>query len=129
MYKVLLENEQGLSIDFMNEKDFTCVDIDSIGGNSATLNETENANFDGSIINSGHINSRTIKLYIRIMSNCGNARESIYRVALINKYCKLTLVNDIRSVYIEGKIKNIDTPLFVSQEKMEISILFLTVTV
>ena len=123
MYKLLLENEKGLSIDFMNEKDFVCVDIDGIGGNDATLNETENANYDGSIVNSGHINSRTIKLFIRITGNCGKAREDIYRVALLNKYCKLSLINDIRSVYIEGIIKNIDTPLFVKQQKMEISIL------
>lgn len=123
MYKVIIKNKYGQEIDLMSQKDYKCVDIENIGGAEADLSETENANIDGSIINSERINSRTIKISVRIFSNCGISRAEIYQVALIKQYIKLSLVNDIRSVFIEGTVKSIDVPLFTDKQFLYINIL------
>lgn len=122
MYNLFLENQNG-SIDLMASKDFIVIDVDGIGGIEADINETENAILDGSNINSSRIESRIITISIRILKNCGESRKNIYKYAIIKEKCKLTLVNDIRSVYIEGKVKSIETPLFTDKEIMTIKIL------
>ena len=122
MYNVIIENENGDQLDLMNTKDMVCIGIDEVAGASATINETENATLDGSVINSERLNSRTITISVRIFSNCGTCRELIYQHAVIKKYIKLTLINDIRSVYIEGQVKSVEADPFTQKESMTIEI-------
>lgn len=122
MYNVIIENENGDQLDLMNTEDMICVSIDGCAGASATINETENATLDGSVINSERLNSRTITLSIRIFNNCGTCRELIYQHTVIKKYIKLTLINDIRSVYIEGQVKSVEADPFTQKESMTIEI-------
>lgn len=122
MFSVILENKNGVQLDLINNPDFRVVDIDGVGGASASINETENANVDGSVVNSERVNSRDISLSVRIFTNCGKSRETIYQAALIKQWCKLSLVNDIRSVCIEGQVKSVETPLFTQKQLMEIKI-------
>lgn len=121
MYNLFLENQNG-KIDLMASKDFKVIDADEIGGIDADINETENATLDGSTINSSRIESRTITISVRILNNCGESRKTIYKYATIKEKCKITFINDIRSVYIEGKVKGIETPLFTDKEIMNIKI-------
>lgn len=121
MYNLYLENRNG-RIDLMAYQDFKVIDVDGIGGTDADINETENATIDGSMINSSRLDSREIGITIRIFANCGESRKTIYKYATIKEDCKLTLVNDIRSVYIEGKVKGIETPLFTEKEIMTIKV-------
>lgn len=123
MYNVILENEYGESIDLMNTDDMICINIDGATSATATLNETENANIDGSIINSERIDSRPISLTIRIFKNYGECRTKLYQHAVIKKKVKLSLVNDVRSVYIEGQVKSIDGDPFTEKQQMVIEIL------
>lgn len=123
MYNVILENENGEQLDLMHHKDMICVHIDGATSITATLNETENANIDGSTINSERINSRPINLTVRILNNYGECRLKLYQQAVIKKKVKLSLVNDVRSVYIEGQVKSIENDPFTQQQQMIISIL------
>ena len=123
MYNVILENENGEQLDLMQHKDMKCVHIEGISSITATINETENASMDGSIINSERIDSRPINLTVRILDNFGDCRALIYKHAVIKKKVKLTLVNNIRSVYIEGKVKNIDGDPFTQNQQIIITIL------
>ena len=123
MYNVILENENGEQLDLMHHKDMICVHIDGATSITATLNETENANIDGSTINSERINSRPINLTIRILNNYGECRLKLYQEAVIKKKVKLSLVNDVRSVYIKGQVKSIENDPFTQQQQMIISIL------
>ena len=92
MYSVIIENEDGDQIDLMQTKDMMCVHIDGATSATATLNETENANIDGSTINSTRIDSRPISLAVRLFSNPGECRTKLYYYAPIKKEVKLTLV-------------------------------------
>ena len=123
MYNVILENENGEQLDLMNQKDMICVHIEGATSITATLNETENANIDGSTINSERINSRPINLTVRILNNYGECRTRLYQYAVVKKKVKLSLVNDVRSVYIEGQVKSIEGDPFTQQQQMVISIL------
>ncbi|MCQ2609986.1 MAG: phage tail family protein, partial [Lachnospiraceae bacterium] len=122
MYKLILENRNG-AIDLMSYKDFKVIDVDGVGGADADINETENATIDGSIVNSSRIDSREIDISIRILNNCGESRKTIYKYATIKDNCKIILINDIRSVYIEGVVKSIETPLFTDREIMTIKVI------
>lgn len=123
MYNVILENENGEQLDLMHQKDMICIHIEGATSITATLNETENANIDGSTINSKRINSRPINLTVRILNNYGECRLKLYQHAVIKKKVKLTLINDVRSVYIEGQVKSIDNDPFTREQQMVISIL------
>lgn len=123
MYNVILKNEYGEEIDLMHSKDMMCIDIDGATSVTATLNETENANIDGSIINSERIDSRPIDLTVRIFGNYGECRTKLYQYAVIKRGVKLTLVNDVRSVSIEGQVKSIDCDPYDKKEQMVITIL------
>ena len=123
MYNVILENENGEQIDLMHTDGMICVNIDGATSATATLNETENAAIDGSIINSERIDSRPINLTMRIFENPGDCRLKLYYYAPIKKKIKLTLINDVRAVYIEGQVKSIEADPFTQQEQMVISIL------
>lgn len=123
MYNVILENENGEQIDLMHTDGMMCVHIEGATSATATLNETENANIDGSIINSERIDSRPINLTIRLFENPGECRTKLYYYAPIKKKVKLTLINDVRSVYIEGQVKSNEADPFTQKEQMIISIL------
>ena len=123
MYNVIIENESGESIDLMREDNMICVDIEGASGSTATINETKNANIDGSTINSERIDSRPITLTVRIFGDYGNCRTKLYHYAVIKKNVKLTLINDVRSVYVEGKVKSIDGDPFTERQQMVITIL------
>lgn len=123
MYNVILENENGEQLDLMQHKDMRCIHIDGMSSITATINETENASIDGSTINSERIDSRPITLTVRIFDNFGDCRALIYRHAVIKKKVKLTLVNNIRSVYIEGYVKNVDGDPFTDKQQIVITIL------
>lgn len=123
MYSVIIENEDGDQIDLMQTKDMMCVHIDGATSATATLNETENANIDGSTINSKRIDSRPINLTVRLFNNPGDCRTKLYYYAPIKKEVKLTLVNDVRSVYIKGNVKTIEADPFTNKEQMVITIL------
>ena len=123
MYNVILENENGEQLDLMHHKDMICINIDGATSITATLNETENANIDGSTINSERIDSRPINLTVRILNNYGECRTKLYQHAVIKKGVKLSLVNDVRSIYIEGKVKSIECDPWTQNQQMTISIL------
>ena len=123
MYNVILENENGEQIDLMHTEGMICVNIDGATSATATLNETENANIDGSIINSERIDSRPINLTIRIFDNPGECRTKLYYYAPIKKKVKLTLINDVRAVYVEGQVKSNEGDPFTQKEQMVITIL------
>ena len=123
MYHVILENENGEQLDLMHHKDMICINIDGATSMTATLNETENANIDGSTINSERIDSRPINLTVLIMNNYGECRTKLYQHAVIKKHIKLSLVNDVRSVYIEGKVKSIECDPWTQKQQMVITIL------
>ena len=123
MYNVILENENGEQLDLMQHKDMKCVHIEGMSSITATINETENASIDGSTINSERIDSRPINLTIRILNNYGECRTKLYQHAVIKKNVKLSLVNDVRSVYIDGKVKSIECDPWTQNQQMIITIL------
>ena len=123
MYNVILENENGEQLDLMHQNDMICINIEGATSITATLNETENANIDGSTINSERIDSRPINLTIRILNNYGECRTKLYQHAVIKKNVKLSLVNDVRSVYIDGKVKSIECDPWTQNQQMIITIL------
>lgn len=98
-------------------------DIDGLGPVKATINKTDLASDDGSIVNSTRIGNRTITLTLRFLeTNVEDSRQLTYKYFPIKRQIRLLFETDNRYAYCDGYVESNEPDIFNKAETTKISI-------
>lgn len=123
MYRIILENARGQQLELTNNPAYSIIDVDGLYPPSATINTVATANSDGSEFNSSRVNERNIVINFTIESPAEENRINLYKYIKSKQYIKLYYMNDVREVYIEGRVESMPIQLFDMKQKVQLSIL------
>lgn len=123
MFTVTVENDSGERLQLTQNSNYSITKIDGLNPPTATINSTAVSGFDGEQYNSGRINTRNLVLTIVINPDIEKNRLALYKVFRTKQYVKLFFKNNIRDVFIEGRIDTIECDLFSMRQTMQVSII------
>ena len=123
MYDVILENEYGDKLSFVDNPIFTITSIEGINPPSATINTSEMAQIPGAKYNNSKTNVRQILIKFSINLNPQENRLKIYKVIKSEKYIKFYTKRGNKDISIEGYVQSVDIGYFSLKQDVSISIL------
>lgn len=128
IHSVTVTNHLGESLELiLTQPEFSGLivkSIDGMGPSDATINLTEMATVDGSIVNSSRLNSKEIKIDFILLEkpDIETSRQLLYKYFPIKKQIKLTFSTDNRDAYIYGFVEKNEPKIFQKQETVTITI-------
>lgn len=124
MFIVRAENECGNSLTLTDNPMYSVI-VTGLSPSPAAINTAVNGSNDGSIFNSSRVNQRNIVIIVRIIENLNveAARIRLYSCFKSKKPIRLYITTELRNVYIDGYVENMDCDIFTNAEQMQISII------
>lgn len=123
MFKLLIENKDGMKFDLTNERMLKVISVDGLTPPAANIITNEIAMNDGTRFNSATVGERNIVIHTKITGNVEQSRINLYRFFRIKQYCKIYYKNESRNVYCEGYVETVDGDLFTKSQQIDISII------
>ena len=107
------------------ESGFAVKSITGLGPGTASINATEIATTDGSLVNSARLSSRNIVISLRFLwkDSIEDVRQLSYKYFPIKRKVKLLIETDNRMAEIEGYVESNDPNIFSKEEVTDISII------
>ena len=107
------------------ESGFAVKSITGLGPGTASINATEIATNDGSLVNSARLSSRNIVISLRFLwkDSIEDVRQLSYKYFPIKRKVKLLIETDNRIAEIEGYVESNDPNIFSKEEVTDISII------
>lgn len=121
MLNVSAVNKYGYSIDFVQDKDFTIIDIDGLHPIKSTINSSPIPNYRGSLFNSISYENRNIVLSVATNDYNSSGRNKLNQV--FSSGSKITLT--IGNYYIDGYVESNEYNPFNSKIIAQVSIVCL----
>lgn len=123
MFKLIVENEAGNRLDLTKNPDYTLIKVTGLLPPGAAINSQAEAGKDGERYNSSRMNKRNIVLTLHPEEPVEKNRNNLYQYFPAKQNIRLYYKNDIRDVYIDGRVETIDGDFFSTKEQLQISIL------
>ena len=107
------------------ESGFAVKSITGLGPGTASINATEIATNDGSLVNSARLSSRNIVISLRFLwkDSIEDVRQLSYKYFPIKRKVELLIETDNRIAEIEGYVESNDPNIFSKEEVTDISII------
>lgn len=112
MYKLIIENLNGVKFDFSKRKDYVITDIDGLTSLKANINN----------IKAPKIENRNIAIDFSIPYMPESPRIELYRYIKVGDKIKLYFQNGKRSVWIEGVVEDFNVDIFTKIQQGQIII-------
>lgn len=124
MYEAKIENSGGEILSLTgSEKRWQLFDVGGLDPPKATVNLTNLASMDGSLLNSAKVNTRNLVINLKITGDIEANRLELYRFFRPKHSCTFYFKNKRRNVKIEGVVESVECPQFTNKEIMQVSIL------
>lgn len=122
MYTLIVENKYGQQLELSHNDAYVITSIDGLDPPDATINTTKNANSDGSVFNSSHLNDRQIIITMAINSPAEVNRIALYQYFKTKMPLTLYYQNSSRNVYINGYVQRMNVEFFNKKQIAQITI-------
>lgn len=123
MFKLILENKYGNSLEFTQRNGFAISEVQGLNPPDATINTSEVALLDGAKFNSSKVNMRVINIAFSIEFDAAAKRRELYKVVKTKEPLKMYFDDGHRNVYIEGYVQAFNVDHFAPKQNGTISIL------
>lgn len=123
MFRCVVENEQGDSMQLTGHSDYRIKDIEGLDPSSSTIIRAGVAGANGTKYKSSKVDEKNIVMYVSIVQNVESARLTLYKYFRTGGYSKLYFTNGQRNVFIEGYIEDISINHFGMDQTAQISII------
>lgn len=123
MFSLILENENGDTLNFQQNTALTVVEIQGLNPPTANINTSEVSLMDGGKYNSAKLNMRTLDIAFAIEYSAPYNRVQIYKVLKSKQWIRMYYQGDYRNVFIDGYIQSIDITYFEKKQIVTVSIL------
>ena len=122
MYKLILENEYGNTLNFGMGSPYTISEIEGLSPPNANINLSETALIDGQRYNSSKVEIRTINIAFAIEYSAEKNRLNVYDILHVKKPVTVYYKSDLRDVFIEGCVSKLDVTHFEMKQIVTIEI-------
>lgn len=109
--------------DVNNGHDFLLLNVTGINPPKGTINTTNLAGGDGSILNSARVGNRNIVFTIKLMGEIEKNRQKLYRIFPVGQNVTIYLTTANRKVCIEGTVESNEVSIFTKNEQHTISVI------
>lgn len=123
MLEVIVENQYGEKLNMTSNNNFELVQITGLTPNNAIINSSNLGLQDGAIFNSSKLDVRNITMMIVPQNNLEKSRIELYKFFRSKQYIKIHLKTNYRSVWIDGRIENVEGDLFENPQRLQPSII------
>lgn len=120
---VKLENEFGDSIELIGNPYYKVTNIEGLNPAAATINTSSNGIYDGSRFDSSKVNNRNIVITLVVEDPVETNRIALYNYVKPKRYIRFYYKNDIRDVYIDGRVETCEVNPFSQKTTVQISII------
>lgn len=111
-YTLVLDNLEGNQLTFEMGGPFTITEIQGLSPAEANINTTETPLLDGGKFNSSKVNMRTLNVAFAIEYGAEYNRLTVYKVLRPKYPIRLSYTSDVRDVYIDGYVQNVEISHF-----------------
>lgn len=123
MFSLKFANAQGSIIDLTGNENFDVTNITGLNPPQANINTSTSPNFDGTIYNSATVEQRNIVIYLSLSRNVEQTRLNLYKFFRTKQKGTLYYKSNLRDVWIDGYINNIEVNNFENPVTMQISMI------
>lgn len=123
MYKLILENQYGNSIEITHNRNYAIYEISGLHPPNAIISTDSLAIYDGEKFTSSKADKRTINIQFGITKNAETNRIALYKVIKTKQYIRLNYKNSIRDIFIEGYVESMIIDYHAVPQLVTISIL------
>ena len=124
MYSLILENKDGLQLEFNSiGANYNITNAQGLSPAKATINTNTAALIDGATFNSAKVNMRSINLAFTIEYPVEANRLNVYKVLRAKDPITLYYKSNLLDVYIKGYVESIDIGHFDVKQKATVAIL------
>ena len=124
MYNLILENKDGLQLEFNNiGAAYNITNAQGLSPAKTTINTNTAALIDGGTFNSAKVNMRSINLAFTIEYPVEANRLNVYKVLRAKEPITLYYTSNTLDVFIEGYVETLDIGHFDAKQKATVSIL------
>ena len=124
MYSLILENKDGLQLEFNSiGANYNITNAQGLSPAKATINTNTAALIDGATFNSAKVNMRSINLAFTIEYPVEANRLNVYKVLRAKEPVTLYYKSNLLDVYIKGYVESIDIGHFDVKQKATVAIL------
>lgn len=123
MFTLEIENTTNNKITLtQDEQNYQIVSVTGLEPPKANVYTNVIANMDGAKYKSSKMDMRNVVITVKINNDVELNRQNLFSFFRSGQWCKIYFSNTNRSVYCEGYVETISVPLFVKDERMQISI-------
>ena len=123
-FTLKIENTKGEIFELThNTKDYVVAGVQGLTRPQTSVNTSACAGIDGSFFNSARMEQRNIVIDLVLRGDIEGNRQKLYRIFPAKTPCTVYFKNHNRDVKIKGYVETLEGDLFVSKEKMQISII------
>lgn len=124
MYSLILENSDGLQLEFNNiGANYNITNIQGLSPAKATINTNQAALIDGGTFNSAKVNMRSINIAFTIEYPVEANRLNVYKVLRSKEPITLYYKSNALNVFIEGYVESVDVGHFDVKQMATVAIL------
>lgn len=123
MYKLILENQYGNSIEITHNRNYAIYEISGLHPPNAIISTDSLAIYDGEKFTSSKADKRTINIQFGITKNAETNRIALYKIIKTKQYIRLNYKNGIRDIFIEGYVESMIIDYHVVPQLVTVSIL------
>lgn len=122
MFTLIAQNKYGQQLELTHNDAYVIKSIDGLDPPDAVINTTKNANADGSVFNSSHVDNRTITITLAINGPAEENRINLYKYFKSKYPVRLYYKNDTRDIYIDGYVQHMPIGFFDKKQIAQITI-------
>lgn len=123
MYKLVIESENGNTLDFSYGSPFQISEIQGLHPPGANINTSEMALIDGERFNSAKLTMRTLDIAFSIEYEAAKNRIEVYSVLQTKGKVRVYYESKYRNVHIDGYVKSMSIDYFGMKQIVTVSIL------
>ena len=123
MFKLVLKDELGNSVDLTRSREYSVLEIQGLNPPSATINTSKISQFDGEKFISSKMDMRSINISIAINVDAEKNRIALYKVIKTKRVINVYYENGERNIFIRGYVENFEIDYFAMKQTASISIL------
>ena len=124
MFTLKIENTKGEIFELShNTQNYAVVGVQGLTRPQTAINTAVGGGIDGAFFNSARVEMRNIVIDLILCGNIEANRQQLYNIFPAKTECTVYFQNQNRNVKIMGYVETLGGDLFVSQERMQISII------
>lgn len=122
MFDVLLENEQGITVNINDSVRYEVIHISGLNPIPATLYTSKSPNRKGAKYNGSSMDVRNVVIDIKLLGDIEESRNYLYSWVDTEAYCKIRFKNASKNIYCEGYVVECQIDMFSDNEVVSVAV-------